>query len=234
MPLTSLREVAVTPPSAVRTLASSPLTTATRTPLPTPCRIATNPRCRRRTPELAVAMVTTPSRLQQQSPKQHPQQPQPQTPANSWTFKRLAGRIRRTMSSTEAAAAEAQAGSDTERAVVKKPAATLQRLFRHLVGPATADGGGRILKLHPDGSRTVRLHRPIGGRFGFYVAKESRGDLVLTRFHDPAAQQRCRGLLAPGDKIIELEGDPASQLGLADIRARLAHRRSLRLRVVCG
>uniref|UniRef100_A0A1I8GSK7 PDZ domain-containing protein n=1 Tax=Macrostomum lignano TaxID=282301 RepID=A0A1I8GSK7_9PLAT len=92
------------------------------------------------------------------------------------------------------------------------------RLFRHLVGPATADGGGRILKLHPDGSRTVRLHRPIGGRFGFYVAKESRGDLVLTRFHDPAAQQRCRGLLAPGDRIIELEGDPASQLGLADIR----------------
>uniref|UniRef100_A0A1I8F6J8 Pyridoxal 5'-phosphate synthase n=1 Tax=Macrostomum lignano TaxID=282301 RepID=A0A1I8F6J8_9PLAT len=79
--------------------------------------------------------------------------------------------------------------------------------------------------------RTVRepcdFNRPIVGRFGFYVAKESRGDLVLTRFHDPAAQQRCRGLLHPATESSSWRATRPVSWGWRH-SARLAHRR------VCG
>uniref|UniRef100_A0A1I8JQ86 Uncharacterized protein n=1 Tax=Macrostomum lignano TaxID=282301 RepID=A0A1I8JQ86_9PLAT len=101
------------------------------------------------------------------------------------------------------------------------------RLFRHLVGP----GNGRRRRQDSQ-TASGRFREPcdftgqLVRRFGFYVAKESRGDALVS---DQIRTDRCSskaevpcGLTGThGDRIIELEGDPGqSRLGLADIRGR--------------
>uniref|UniRef100_A0A1I8FQZ0 Uncharacterized protein n=1 Tax=Macrostomum lignano TaxID=282301 RepID=A0A1I8FQZ0_9PLAT len=86
--------------------------------------------------------------------------------------------------------------------------------------------------------RTVREPCDFTGQLvddsDFMLPRRGRGDLVLTRFHDPAAQQRCRGLLAPRATESSSWRRPGQSAGAGRHSARLAHRRSLRLRVVCG
>uniref|UniRef100_A0A1I8FKL9 PDZ domain-containing protein n=1 Tax=Macrostomum lignano TaxID=282301 RepID=A0A1I8FKL9_9PLAT len=182
-----------------------------------PCqRPQTNPRCRDERPELAVAMVTTP--------------------------------VKAAAAVTEAAAAAA-AAADTRKQLDFQASGWQDSTNNEFNRGRRCRSSGRLrhlseplLKNRPPlcsdcfvtwlarqrqteaqdsqtASATVRepcdFTRPIGGRFGFYVAKESRGEVAAVSWH-------------PGDRIIELEGDPGQSAGAGRHSARLAHRR------VCG
>ena len=106
----------------------------------------------------------------------------------------------------------------------------------HISTPSSLRPIGRMVDMHAGSVHIVQLHKPLNGRYGIYITEGLTQGVFISRFADQTAEKFYSGLLAPGDEIVRVNGQPVQGKSLDYVHSLLTTLDSVVLTVlpVCG